>query len=90
MFKKIEKLLVQRFVLNQKKYTLIRKLNYTFASISSVGRIGFIIEREIYVNNKVCKALRKLGPKYSKVVEPVYSNLKEINKALIEEKKSFV
>ncbi len=88
MFKKIEKLLLQRFVLNQKKYVLIRKLgSCTFSSISSVGRIGFIIEKEISVNKKVCKALRRLSPKYSEVVEPVYSNLHEINKALVEEKK---
>ena len=88
MFKKIEKLLLQRFILNQKKYVLIKKLNCTFSSISIVGRMGFIIEREISVNKKVCKSLRKLGPKYSRVVEPVYSNLQEINRALVEEKKA--
>ncbi len=92
MFRKIEKLLLQRLVLNSKKFELVEELDVKsyMNSVNTLNKIHLIITKEITVNKKLSKSLLKLSldEKFrNKFVKPVVFNLGEINDLLLEESK---
>ncbi|MBT3323853.1 hypothetical protein HN681_00555 [archaeon] len=92
MFRKIEKLLLQRLVLNSKKFELVEELDvksYT-KSVKTLNKLHLVITKEIIVNKKLNKSLLKLhmDEKFrNKFVKPIVFNLSEINEVLLEESK---
>ena len=86
MFKSLDKLLLERFSLGLKKYSLINQIDRkSFVnSIKILGRICYIITQEIRVNKNICRKLKGFVD-LRDIVEPVYVNLFEINHVLKQE-----
>jgi hypothetical protein len=87
MFATLDKLLLERFVLGQKKYCLIKKLdkNSYMNSLSVLNKIKWIVAKEIKVNFLISRKLRSFEKDLVCLVEPVYVNLMEINHVLKEQ-----
>jgi len=84
MFASLDKLLLERFVLGQKKYCLIKRLNKKsyMNSLSVLNKIRWIIAKEIKVNYLISRKLKGFDSELVELVEPVYVNLLEINHIL--------
>ena len=92
MFPQLEKLLMQRLVLNAKKFEFLRDINPQsyLASQKPLRQIQFIIRKEILLNKKLCKSLENLSVekqlKYQ-YIDPICFHLQEINSILEKEHK---
>ena len=84
MFATLDKLLLERFVLGQKKYGLIKRLDKKsyMNSLSILNKIKWIVAKEIKVNFLIGKKLKGFENELVDLVEPVYVNLVEINHVL--------
>ena len=91
MYKKLERLLLQRLVLNHKKYKLVKKLEKAsfFERLSVLGKIHLIINKQLSLNKKVRKSLLKVDRSLIKIIEPVYSVLQEAYVILDKQNKVF-
>tara|TARA_Y100000310_G_scaffold345082_1_gene461667 strand:+ start:229 stop:1026 length:798 start_codon:yes stop_codon:yes gene_type:complete len=91
MYKKLEKLLCQRVVLNDKKYKLVKKLEKSnfFDRLSLLGKIHLIINKQLSLNKKVRKSLLNVDKRLTVVIEPVYSVLQETYVVLNKQNKVF-
>ena len=89
MFATLDKLLLERFVLGQKKYCLIKKLDKTsyMNSLSFLNQIKWIVAKEIKVNLLIGRKLKDFDHDLVELAEPVYVNLVEINHILKEQNK---
>jgi len=87
MFATLDKLLLERFVLGQKKYCLIKKLDKKsyMNSLSVLNQIKWILAKEIKVNFLIGKKLKGFDKELVELIEPVYVNLVEINHVLKEQ-----
>tara|TARA_Y100000310_G_C20674203_1_gene811989 strand:+ start:1574 stop:2374 length:801 start_codon:yes stop_codon:yes gene_type:complete len=89
MFATLDKLLLERFILGQKKYGLIKNLDKKsyMNSLSLLNKIKWIIAKEIKVNFLIGQKLKGFDRELVEMIEPVYVNLVEINHILKEQNK---